>query len=367
MTQEARQYAKRKRQLWLADLGVTFALLVGLLVSGWAQAFGQWVSIRVQGWPLQTAVYVGVLWGGLTLIGFPLDWIRGFWLEHRFGLSNQRGRQWAIEYGKTLAVGAILGLILVEGLAGLLQFSPERWWLWAAFAWLGWSVVLARVAPTLLIPIFYRQRPLSNEALRARLEQFLERCSMPVKGIFELNLSRTTKKANACLTGMGKTRRVLVSDTLASKYPAEEVEVVLAHEVGHHRLHHTGILIGVSTIATAVSCFAVHHLLQVTLARLGLLSLADLAVLPLVGLYLLVANLILMPITNGLSRRLEARADRFALEQTGNPNAFIATMQRLGEQNLAETTPPRWVEWLLYDHPAISRRINMAEHFERAA
>jgi STE24 endopeptidase len=238
--------------------------------------------------------------------------------------------------------------------------------MWAAILWLAWSVLLTRVAPMWLIPIFYRQRPLADAELRRRLEALVARCRTRVQGIFEVNLSKTTRKANACLCGLGATRRVLVSDTLLSSHPPEEVEVVLAHEVGHHRLNHLWLLIVVSALQIGISCFLVDLAAPIGMARLSLTGLDDLAVLPLLGLGLLLANLALMPGVNAVSRWLEAQADRFALERTGNPQAFIATMHRLAERNLAEMVPPRWAEWLLYDHPPISQRIASAEKFQRA-
>lgn len=371
MPSNASRYAQLKRRLWLIDWALTVGFLGGMVASGWGVCLRSWVMAHFTGWMIQVAVYVGFLGIGGSIAGLPLDWFGSFFLEHRFGLSTQRFRQWLWEYLKRFLVGGVLGLIVVEGLAALLRtFGPAgrfgpTWWVWAAFFWMGWSILLTRVAPAWLIPIFYRQRELSDPSLRDRLDSFLRRSATPVRGIFEVDLSRTTRKANACLCGLGKTRRVLVSDTLARTYPPEEVEVVLAHEVGHHRGHHLGILIVTSTIAAGASCFAVNEIARGWILRLGLAGLTDLAALPLIGLGLFLAGSILMPITNGLSRWLEAQADRFALEATRNPQAFIATMRRLAEQNLAEWQPPRWVEWLLYDHPPIAKRIAMAEQWRK--
>ena len=360
VTSEAKRYARIKRRLFMVDLGVTGSILTGLLVSHAAQRLGAWVTSHVDGWPLQVAVYVGILGAAMTGIGFPLDWVRSFTMEHRFHLSNQRFSQWLWEYAKRLGLGAVLGLIVVEGLAFLLRRTPQSWWWWGTLFWLGWSTLLTRLAPTWLIPLFYRQRPLENAPLKQRLESLLARCGTKVRGVFEVNLSRTTRKANACLCGLGKTRRVLLSDTLLSAYPPEEVEVVLAHEAGHHRLRHLGILILVSALTMGMALFVVDRLSHEVMVPLGVATLSDLAALPLIGLGLFLVSLLLMPILNGISRWCEAQADRFALQMTENPQAFIAAMHRLAEQNLAEVEPPRWVEILLYDHPSIARRIAMA-------
>ncbi len=361
---QSAHYAALKRRLWLADLGLTLALFCILIFSGLAQQWGNWVHAHLSHWPVQVAVYTGLLWGIALALSFPLDWMRGFRIEHRFGLSTQGFGDWLKDYAKQLALGAAFGLAVVEALSLLLRRFPASWWAWAAAAWMISSIFIARVFPTLLIPLFYRQEPLKDSSLRQRLETLAVRCGTRVSGIFEVNLSRTTKKANACLCGMGKSRRVLVSDTLLSHYPPEEIEVVLAHELGHHRLNHIGILIAVSAVASGLSCLAVDRWAQGWMPRFGISGLSDLSALPLIGLGLFLAGLVLMPVTQGLSRRLERQADCFALEQTRNSAAFIAAMRRLGEQNLAEENPPQWVEWLLYDHPSISKRIAMAQGWD---
>lgn len=360
---QARRYASARRTLWLVDLGLGMGLLAAALATGLAQALSHWVTARIEGWPLQVAVYLAVLGAVGTILFFPLDWFRGFVIEHRFGLSTQRFAEWLIDYAKGLAVSGLLGLVFAEGLSGLLRLAPQHWWIWTALFWMAWTTMLTRAAPLLLIPLFYRQRPIEDTFLKRRLEELMERCRTPVRGIFEVNLSRTTRKANACLCGLGRSRRVLVSDTLLSAYPAEEVEVVLAHEVGHHRQRHIAILLGASTLAMGAGCLGVHLALQAAMEPLNLRAFHDPAALLVIGLGLAVAHLFLMPATHGLSRRLETQADRFALEKTRNPQAFIATMRRLAQQNLAEVSPPQWVEWLFYDHPSIARRIAMAEQF----
>ena len=361
----SKEYARIRRQLWVAELLASLGLLLTLLISGVGQRLGAAVLRQTDFWPAQVAAYAGILWLGAALLLFPFDLYRGFFLERRFHLSDQTFGCWLKDSLKQLVLGGFLGGAVVEMLGFLLRKTGPTWWIWAALGWIFWSVLLARVAPQWLIPLFYKQKPLENPQLKEQLERLLERCSTPVRGIFEINLSRTTRKANACLCGMGNSRRVLISDTLLSTYPAEEVEAVLAHEVGHHRLRHIGILILASGAAVGLSAFAVDRAAQWALGPLGLTGWSDLAALPLLALGFTLANLLLMPVLNGLSRRLEADADRFALEKSGRPAAFMAAMRRLADQNLAETDPPGWVEWLFYDHPAIARRIRMAEQWSR--
>lgn len=356
-------YAAWKRKLWLADLGLSLALFCALIFGGLALRWSGWVSAHVHSWPLQVAVFAGALWAISVGVSFPLDWIRGFRLEHRFGLSTQSFEDWLKDHAKGLALGGAMGLLIAEGLSLLLRTDPGRWWLKAAAAWTAWGALLTWIFPMLLIPLFYKQAPLEKGSVRERLEALLAKCGTKVGGIFSLNLSRTTRKANACLCGLGGSRRVLLSDTLLSRFSAEEIEVVLAHELGHHCLRHIGIGIGMSAVAAGLSCFAVDLWAKGAMPGLGIAGFSDLAALVLIGFGLFVTGFLLMPVTQWVSRRLERQADQFALEKTRDPAAFIGAMRRLAEQNLAEENPPRWVEWLLYDHPPIAKRIRMAEQF----
>ncbi len=360
--EKAKPYARAKRKAWLLELALALGFLTAVSFTPAARALRSWVADLVSGWPLQTALFVTVLSAGFTLLEFPLTLYRSFVLEHRFGLSNLAFPKWLWDYIKQLLVGGLLSLLVIEGLVFIIHRARENWWLWATGGWFLWSCFLTWVMPVVLLPLFYRQRPLDNEALRQRLECFLERCGTRVRGIFEVNLSRTTKKANACLCGLGASRRVLISDTLLTSYPPEEVEVVLAHELGHHRKRHLGIHLGVGTLAVGLSFLAADYAVGAWGSSLGLSGIFDLAALPVAALVFLVVGTLLLPVTNGVWRFLEAQADRFALAATGNPEGFVAAMRRLAQQNLAELSPPRWVEWLLYDHPSLARRIAMAEN-----
>ena len=352
-----------KRKFWLADLGLSLALFCVLIFGGFASRWASWVAGHAGPWPLQVAIFAGALWAISVGASFPLDWIRGFRLEHRFGLSTQNFSDWLKDHAKGLALGAAMGLLIAEGLSLLLRAAPGRWWIWAAAAWTVWGMLLTWIFPMLLIPLFYKQVPLEKGPVREKLETLLAKSGTRVQDIFSLNLSRTTRKANACLCGLGGSRRVLLSDTLLSRYPIEEIEVVLAHELGHHCLRHIGIGIALSAAAAGLSCFAVDLWAKGAMPGLGIAGFSDLAALVLLGFGLFVAGLLLMPVTQWVSRRLERQADRFALEQTRDSAAFIRAMRRLAEQNLAEESPPLWVEWLLYDHPPIAKRIRLAEQF----
>jgi len=361
-----RRYALLKRRLAVLAIALDLAYLMALVVTGLARAWADRLASCTP-WPWAVALYVTGLALPWTLALLPLDWARGFWVEHRFGLSRERARQWFWRWSKVQFLGGLLLLVGAEGVTWALRAHPATWWGWVAAASLLWSIVLTQWMPVVLLPLFYRQRPLADAALTARLRALAQAAGTSVSGAYEIDLSRETSKANACLCGLGTTRRILVTDTLTRAYTPDEIVAIFAHELGHHQLHHLPRGLGLSAAWTVVSCWLVGQGLPRGLARLGLVSVSSLAALPVVALGLSLLGLVWMPIHNGVSRRWERAADRFALELTRAPQAFIAAMRKLQQQNLAEAAPPKWVEWLWYDHPPIAERIAMAEQGAYAA
>jgi STE24 endopeptidase len=221
-------------------------------------------------------------------------------------------------------------------------------------------VVLAHLAPVLLLPIFYSVKPLARESLRTRLLRLADRAGTRVLGVYEWGLGAKTRKANAALTGWGATRRILVSDTMLADYSEDEIEVVLAHELAHHV--HGDIWKGIALEGglMVTGFYLAARVLEAGAARAGLSGAADVAGLPLLLLAAGAVSLVMVPLTHAVSRAFERRADRLALGLTKNPQAFISAMRRLAAQNLAEDDPSRLVQWLFYSHPPIRERIEMA-------
>jgi STE24 endopeptidase len=218
----------------------------------------------------------------------------------------------------------------------------------------------------LLLPLFYRVKPLDRAGLRARLVALADRAGVPVIGVFELGLGEKTKKANAALAGLGGTRRILVSDTMLSSYSDEEIEVVLAHELAHHVHGDIWKGIAVETALLFVAAYVCARVLAAAAGPLRLAGPADAAGVPLLILTAGIVSLLFMPAVHAMSRALERSADRFAIDLTRNPVAFVSAMRRLGAQNLAEDDPSRVVQWLFYSHPPIGERIAYAQRATRS-
>jgi STE24 endopeptidase len=231
---------------------------------------------------------------------------------------------------------------------------------------MGLFIVMAQVAPLILFPIFYKFEPLENEDLKQRLVRLSERAGTRIRGIYKWNLSEKSKKANAALTGLGATRRIILADTLLDHYSPEEIEAVLAHELGHHVHKHILKSIFVQAAITLFGFWAANYVLHLSIEQWGMFdTLADFSNLPLLVLFSTVLSLLLMPAMNAYSRFNERQADRYAFESIRSVQPFISSMNKLAAQNLAERTPSRWVEWLFHSHPAISRRVAAAEAWQR--
>ena len=361
LARDARAYARIRTRLLLVDLILGVAFLAAFQWSGASLALAGWWSQRVAVEPLRLAGYLAVFGLAYYLAMLPLHAYGSFVLEHRFGLSRMTWKDWWIREAKRSALSAALGTALVEGLYALLRHAPDAWPLWATIGWVGFSIVMARVFPTVLLPIFYKTAPLHDEALAARLLALCRSTGLSVLGVFRFDLGAETRKANAALAGLGRTRRVLLSDTLLAEFSPEEIEGVLAHELAHHRYRHITKLL----IISAVGSWIAFRLTAAAASRwagpLGLSSVADIAGFPMLMLWLSVLGLLGMPLQNGLSRYFEWQADRFAIDLTrAHPGAFAAALRRLARLNLADPNPPRWLVWMFYDHPPITERIAAA-------
>jgi STE24 endopeptidase len=309
---------------------------------------------------ITVAVLALLLFILLTVIELPLAFYQGYALEHRYGLSNQTRRQWLTDQAKGAVVSAAFTMLAASIVYRLLAWSRDWWWIVAAVAFALLLIGVVQLAPVVLMPLFYRFQPLDRPELVSRLMTLAERASTPVVGVYEWALSAHTRKANAALAGLGRTRRILVGDTLLADYTDDEIEVVLAHELSHHVHHDLWRGIALQSALLVAGFAAAHLVLTGTSRAAGLRGLDDPAGLPILLLTAGVVSFLFRPIVNALSRAHERRADRYALDATTRPEAFISAMKRLSQQNLAEDDPSTMVQWLFYSHPPIRQRIDAA-------
>jgi STE24 endopeptidase len=363
---EARRYNRIHRWLGLADFVVGSAFLVVLLVTGWTGWLRDLALRRgFQNYALAVFLYLFFLLLISKVLGFGLDYY-GFRLERKFQLSTQKFQSWLWDEAKGFLLGLVLAGIVVELLYFMIRQSQQHWWLitWALF--MGLFILLAQLAPVVLFPIFYKFEPLENEDLRRRLVLLSEHAGTRVRGVYRWKLSEKSKKANAALTGLGNTRRIILADTLLDNYAPEEIEAVLAHELGHHVHRHILKSIFVQAGITLLGFWAANFVLHYAVDHHMFEELSDFANLPLLALTATALSLLLMPALNAYSRFNERQADRYAFESITSVEPFISSMNKLAQQNLAERTPAKWIEVLFHSHPAISKRVAAAEAWRRA-
>ncbi len=356
-TPEARKYNRAKRWLEVSDLIIGFVFLLALVLTHGSARLRDFAYLASrQYYSVAVFIFVLLLLLSSKILSLPLDYY-SFRLEHKFHLSNQKFAGWVWDEVKGWLLGLVLLSILVEVLYATIRAYPDHWWIivWAVFV--GFTILLAQLAPVFLFPIFYRFEPLKNEGLRERLVRLSERAGTRVRGVYEWKISEKSKKANAALTGLGKTRRIIVADTLLNNYTDDEIEAVLAHELGHHVHGHIvkGILLQVAI--TFFGFWVASHILRYAVEQRQMFqSLSDFANLPLLALVASVLGLLLAPVLNAYSRYNERQADEYAWKSIPAIDPFVSSMHKLASQNLAEENPSRWIEVLFHSHPSIGKR-----------
>ncbi len=359
---EARRYNRIKRWLSFADLAVGFAFLLLLLLTGWSARLRDLAlgPGEQRNYYIAIILYVFFLLVISKVLTFALEFY-AFRLERQFQLSEQTLRAWLVDEAKTFLLSFVLATIVVELIYATIRFAPQNWWLLAWTIFLALFVLMAQIAPVVLFPIFYKFAPLDNDELKSRLVKLGERAGMPIRGVYEWKLSEKTKKANAALTGLGATRRIILADTLLQNYSTDEIEAVLAHELGHHVHRHILKSIGVQALVTFAGFWLASEVLRyaVDSAR-RFESLSDFATLPLLVLVSTAMSVLLMPVLNAYSRFNERQADRYCFQSVRSVEPFVSAMNKLAAQNLAERQPSKWVERLFHSHPSISNRVSAA-------
>ncbi|WP_268904528.1 M48 family metallopeptidase [Dictyobacter aurantiacus] len=374
--QKAREYARTRRRISYISMGIgvlSILIVLGAGLDKWfrdlIQGAGRWLPLlnwqpRTDWFPWQIVIYCILITILYELLTSPLSYYSGFVLPHRYGISVMSLRAWLREVGIGLGLNLLLEAVFISLVYALLAFQPQLWWLWAALIILFFSVLMANLAPVLIFPLFYKFTPLPDGELVQRLLRLAEQANTRVKGVFSMQMSNKTTATNAALMGLGNTRRIVLGDTMTDRYTIDEIEVVLAHELGHHVHHDIWKLIASQTVLMLVGLFLANLVFhQVVDQQHYYRSLTDPATLPFFFALIGVFSFIIMPLSNGLSRRIEYQADEYALTSTHKIEAFKGAMRRLANQNLSELEPAPIVEFLFHSHPSIKKRLQHADEF----
>jgi len=358
---QAKRYHKIRRWLEIADAGLLIALLLVLMTTDLTadlRDLALKLGFQSYFWGLLFYLLIFSLAGKALGSGFAYY---GYRLEKTYKLSNQKIGGWLWDEAKGFAVNLLLMGLLAELLYAVIRWAPQWWWIaaWALFTLV--FIVLAQLAPVVLFPIFYSFEKLRDDELSARLLSLAAKAGARVRGVYLWKLSKKSNKANAALAGLGATRRIVISDTLLSLCTPEEVEAVMAHELGHHKRRHILLSMSLQTAFT----FLGFWVLKTVLRQFTEFKQYDFANLPVVMLTAVALSLLLLPLINSVSRAFERQADRYALEITGRVEAFISAMQKLAAQNLAEADPSPLVVLLFHSHPPVKKRVAAARQWAK--
>lgn len=358
---KARRYSAAKYSLAVIEIIFVLVFLFVFQGLGISKILAKAVSNFIPNHYFTVAIYISALCIIYYLLGFPLNLYRSFLLEHRFSLSNQTIGNWLKDQIKAVFISYLIIIILAEVFYYILEHFHANWWLIVSLLWIFFSVILAKLTPVVIIPLFFKYKRFSDDELRKRIINLADKMGIKILDVFEINFSKKTAKANAAFVGIGNTKRVILADTLKGNYSYDEIQVILAHEFAHYRLRHLLKLILVSSLVTICSFYLIFKTSGHFLSILSFSSLSDIAALPIILIYFVICGLIAQPLENYISRRLEINADIMALKVTDLKEAFISMMEKLSLQNLADRNPHPIIKFFFFDHPSINERIAMAK------
>ncbi len=362
---KAKQYAHLKLAGSLLNTILYLMFTLAILYTGFSKNLAQYFSTLTANDYQKLLLFFAALGIAQSIIGFPIKYSIGFSMEHRYGLSDQSFKSWIWQGFKGLLVSLIIGAPLLLLFYFFLRKFGQMWWIPTGLFLFGFSVLLGRLAPTLIFPLFYKFVPLDTGELAEKIKSMAENVGMKLSGVYSFNLSKTTKKANAAFAGFGKSKRVLLGDTLLDLMTDNEILTVLAHELGHYRLKHVPKLIVAGMITTFFGLYIAAELYSTTLHHFGFSSIVDIGALPLLSLWLMAYSFLTNPLTNILSREFERQADQYALDISKDPEAFKSALTRLANLNLADVDPHPIIEFIFHSHPAISKRLSAIDSYEK--
>jgi STE24 endopeptidase len=357
---KARALASQRRGLSYFETILLSLYFVTWMIGGVSRLIAY--PLRAFGAPWWAGVVVQVVAFGLPafLISLPFRYLGTFALPRHFGILTQPLRGWLTDLAKEIALFGIVGTCSMLGVYALLHYAPDLWWLWAAAAFTLYGVVLTALLPVILLPMVYRTRPLGSDRadLVERLTALAQRARARVRGVFSLELSSRTPAATAVLLGLGRTRRILLADTLLTNFTDDEIETVMAHELAHHVHRDIPVGIVVQSVLGLAALKVADVAYRAYASAASLKSLDDPVGLPFFLMILVLAFFATSPFARLYSRWRERRADTFALEATRKPEAFASAMTRFANLNLAVASPSG-----LASHPSLASRIRKAEAF----
>lgn len=361
----SKKYNNIKLAIGISETILIFILTFLFVYSGYSRKLSEFLYSYSESDYVVLILFTVVTGVAASILLFPLNFYSSYILEHKYNLSNQTLLKYFTESIKSTLVSGAIGVPILLLFYFILKEFGDYWWLVFASAMFFISVILSQIFPVLIFPIFYKVKPIEDDELKDRIKILAKDAGLKVQDVYSFNMSKNTKKANAAFTGLGKTKRIILGDTLLSSYSKEEIETVIAHELGHYKKKHIIKNIMFGTVNSFALFFIISMLYKISLDWFGFKDVTEIAALPLLTLWAMLIGLIQTPISNLLSRKFEYEADQYAIESTRKPLSFIQTLNKLTEQNLGDKEPHPFVEWFFYSHPSIKKRISAIENYSK--
>jgi len=361
----AKKYNNIKLAIGIGEGIASFVLILLFVSLGYSKQLESYLSEYFLNQYLLFLLFLFVVGLAGSILSFPISYYTGFYLEHKYNLSNQTFWKWILEGLKGLLVSLVIGVPILLLFYFVLNYFGTNWWLPFAIIMFFISVVLSQIFPILIFPIFYKISPIENESLKEKIKKLANNAKLKVENVYKFDMSKNTKKANAAFTGLGKTKRIILGDTLLDNYSEDEIETVIAHELGHFKKKHIVKNIIIGTVSSFLTLYIIAVLYENSLSWFGFENITQVAALPLLALWSTLIGLLQSPLGNMLSRKFEYEADEYAVLETKNPTAFKNTLEKLTEQNLGDKEPHPFVEWFFYSHPSIKNRLSAIESFAK--
>ncbi len=355
---KSKKYNNIKLGISISKSVMSFVLIIAFVYSRLSLKLENFLGYYIGNAYLLFLAFIFITGIAAIIFYFPVNYYKDFYLEHKYELSNQTLGKWMFENLKGLIVSLIIGVPVLLIFYFIINKFGALWWLPFAVILFIISVIFARLLPVIVLPLFYKLTPLEDEDLKARITRIAEDAGIKVENVFKFNMSKNTKKANAAFTGLGKSKRILLGDTLLDNYTQDEIETVIAHELGHYKRNHIIKNIIIGTVGSFGTLFLIAYFYGVSIHWFGFSKIQEIAALPILSVWAMLIGLIETPLTNILSRKFEYEADEYAVFITSKPTAFISTLNKLTDQNLGDKNPHPIIEWFFYSHPSISNRVN---------
>jgi STE24 endopeptidase len=352
------QYTLAHSGLHRVELVYDFLILIVVLFSGvlpWA--YGRFTEGAAAS-ALAGALFLYGTGVALSLPGLPMEWYHQFRLEQRFGFNTMTQKLWWLDRLKGLALGFLLGVPLLWLVLKVVGWTGSSWWLWAWAVLLAFQLLMALLAPVLILPLFNKFSPLPEGGLRERLLKLADRIRFRTRSIQVMDGSKRSRHSNAFFTGFGRFRKIVLFDTLVQQLAEPELEAVLAHEIGHYKLKHIPKMLAASAFLSLAGLFVVARLAEQPWFYRAF-GFEPGSIVPALLLFALLSGLVTFwfsPLAHFFSRKHEYQADAFAARQMQEAKSLIAALRKLNEKNLSNLTPHPYYSGFYYSHPTLLER-----------